>query len=46
MLKMKTLKLLIVIAIISVITISCKETEKKEFKDGVSTEVEAAKKDL
>jgi gas vesicle protein len=40
---MKSIKLLIVIALISVITVSCKETKKEEVKDAISTEVEAAK---
>ena len=31
------------IALISVITVSCKDTEKEEIKDAISTEVEAAK---
>ena len=38
---MKTIKLLIAVALIGVIAISCKETEKKEVKDAVKTEVEA-----
>ncbi len=38
---MKTIKLLIAIALFSVIVVSCKETEKKEAADAVKTEVEA-----
>jgi len=38
---MRTIKLLIAIALISVIAISCKDTDKKEIKDAVKTEVEA-----
>ena len=44
--KMKQIKFLIAIALVSVLVLSCKETKQEEVQDAVQTEVEAVQEEV